>query len=180
MASDSDEFFDGVSLKEPALAGCGFFSCLFGPSFLINYFLQKEPLKLSSGPDMKPVMFPLCAYFFVFYVLMARQGMGKNMVNKDVIKAHGDKDHVKKWISAVDRCFLNTQEQSSAFLGSLLPYCMFVNPWIGAILCWVYTIFVVMYPCVYGKMPHIFASTVPRYFIITFMLAGCVVAAIRT
>merc|ERR1712039_635503 len=111
---------------------------------------------------------------------MARQGLGKAMINKELLNKHGDNPKIKSWSISVDRCFLNTQEQSPAFLASFLAYSVYVNPLLGAKLGLVYTAFVIYYPFVYGKLPTMFASTIPRYFIIWFYLTGCVVAGIRS
>lgn len=165
--------------KEPLPLVLVMWLFFFGLMFVINWFTQRDGLKLAEGREMRLPFFALCAYYFVFYVFMARQGMGKNILNKDLLAQHGDKKKVKDWSRAVDRVFENTQEQSAAFLGSFILYSIFVKPVVGGALAIAYTVILILYLPFYGK-PLMLASTVPRYLIILFFVTGGVVAAIRS
>merc|ERR1712232_1041968 len=156
--------------KEPALVAIGMWTVYVVSMFGVNWLTQTNGLKLSSGPEMKPAMFALAAYFFVFYTLMARQGMGKRILNKELLDKYEDNPKIKRWSISVDRCFLNTQEQSPAFLVSFLAYSVYVNPLRGAYLALAYIALTIHYPFVYGKGLIILSSTMPRYFVIWFYL----------
>lgn len=166
--------------KEPLSTVLPMWLFFFGLMFAINWFTQKEGLQLTTGPEMKIPMFALGAYCLVFYVFMARQGMGKAVINKDLLAEHGDKKKVKDWVKSVDRVFENTQEQTSVFLPTFLAYSIFVNPVLGGQLAFLYIVFLILYAPLYGKIPLIFVSTIPRYLVIIFYLTGCMVAAIRS
>uniref|UniRef100_A0A6U8XUR0 Uncharacterized protein n=1 Tax=Zooxanthella nutricula TaxID=1333877 RepID=A0A6U8XUR0_9DINO len=151
------------------------------PWFAVNWFTQHEGLHSHGGKDMKLAMYSLTTYFLVWYFIMARQGSSKAVVNEEFLKTeHAKKPDAVAWFTSLDRSFLNMQEQCPMFLSSFMVYAIFVSPIKAAYVGWAYSFLTALYPALHPKVPLLFITTFPRYFLIFFMITGCVVAAIRT
>merc|ERR1712039_1046325 len=146
----------------------------------INWFTQKEGLKLHDGSEMKPAVCSLVFYFIVWYFIMARQGISKAAVNAELLKSpSASKPENVAWFNNLDRSFGNMQEQCPMFLASFLTYSLLVSPTLGAYLGFAYSILTALYPALHPNPPML-ATTFPRYLLIFYMMTGCVVAAMRS
>mmetsp|Transcript_965 Transcript_965/g.1052 ORF Transcript_965/g.1052 Transcript_965/m.1052 type:complete len:178 (+) Transcript_965:104-637(+) len=153
---------------------------LSAPVLAVNWFTQTEGLRLHDGPEIKLAVYSLTVYFLVWYFIMARQGTSKNLVNAELLKSpDATQPAVKAWFNNIDRSFLNMQEQSVMFLASFILYSLYVNPNVAAYIGFAYSFLTAIYPALHPS-PIMFASTMPRYWIIFYMITGSLVAAMRS
>merc|ERR1712226_1111244 len=121
---------------------------------------------MHTGPDMKLAVYSLMFYFAVWYIIMARQGMSKAAINKEL---HASPGGHAEWFNNLDRSFGNMQEQCPMFLASFLTYALLVSPTVAAYLGFAYSILTALYPALHPS-PAMLATTFPRYLLIFYMM----------
>eukprot|EP00444_Apocalathium_aciculiferum_P038638 CAMPEP_0183532874 /NCGR_PEP_ID=MMETSP0371-20130417/25822_1 /TAXON_ID=268820 /ORGANISM="Peridinium aciculiferum, Strain PAER-2" /LENGTH=147 /DNA_ID=CAMNT_0025733065 /DNA_START=23 /DNA_END=466 /DNA_ORIENTATION=+ len=142
------------------------------------FFTNKGGLKYADAADLKLLVIGLAAYIYLLHVFCFRQGLGRNLLNPKLVNSE---DPVcKKHFANLDRPWLNSLEQAPLFLSAAILYSGLVNAQLGGILTLVYVAFTAIYPAVFGKIPLIAISTMPRYWIIQYMVAAVVLAGLRT
>mmetsp|Transcript_45740 Transcript_45740/g.135436 ORF Transcript_45740/g.135436 Transcript_45740/m.135436 type:complete len:176 (-) Transcript_45740:101-628(-) len=164
--------------KPSALPGLGIATVQFGLSFVAAFFTGKEGgLEYAAAADLKLVLLALAAYIFVLYALIFRQGLGKNVLNPKLVTSE---DPVcQRHFKNLNRSVENTLEQAPIFLAALFPYAGLVNPVLAGKLVLAYLAFLIPYP-MWFPSDRMLVSTMPRYFIIKYMVASVVIAALRT
>ncbi|KAL3932603.1 MAG: hypothetical protein SGBAC_010773 [Bacillariaceae sp.] len=77
-------------------------------------------------------------------------------------------------ILCADRCAGNLLEQLVPFFVSMLAYATFVDAGGAARIGWVWFVFRTFYPFAYKRFPLLFASTIPSYCCIWYMIGHAV------
>lgn len=144
----------------------------------------------SSSKEYTPILFVAAAALALLYVFYCFQGYTtfceQNRMKKENSKAEFEshpsvfrQQHGKssKAILAADRCAGNLLEQMTPFLGSIFAYATFVSSGDAAKIGWIWIFFRSYYPYAYNRYPFLFASTIPAYCCVWFMLGKSVFEA---
>eukprot|EP00418_Pyrodinium_bahamense_P018577 CAMPEP_0179106236 /NCGR_PEP_ID=MMETSP0796-20121207/49385_1 /TAXON_ID=73915 /ORGANISM="Pyrodinium bahamense, Strain pbaha01" /LENGTH=153 /DNA_ID=CAMNT_0020804259 /DNA_START=197 /DNA_END=658 /DNA_ORIENTATION=+ len=142
------------------------------------FFTTQNGLQYADAPDLQLVVIGVGVYLFVLYVFLFRQGLGKNLLNSQLVDL--EDPACKAHFANLDRSTGNALEQAPIFLTSLILYAGLVDAKLGAIFSFMYSAFLAFYPAVFGSPRLLIASTMPRYLIVEYMIAAVVTAAFRT
>ncbi len=146
-------------------------------------------LKYSSADEMKGCVLGTLIYVSTFMTLLAFQSFSKIYLLKtkkaDLAKKDGKKSFSFKELSKVkyynrddtlalagDRAVGNAHEQSVLFLPLFWLHALLVDPSLSFSIAVVYSLSRIVYPVLYlkdGFGPFVFLSTVPGYFIMTYL-----------
>lgn len=80
-------------------------------------------------------------------------------------------------IRSADRCAINFLEQLIPFFASMLSYATFVDVGGAARISWAWFFFRSYYPYAYKRFPLLFASTIPAYFCVWYMMGFAIYSA---
>eukprot|EP00927_Polykrikos_kofoidii_P075952 TRINITY_DN72550_c0_g1_i1.p1 TRINITY_DN72550_c0_g1~~TRINITY_DN72550_c0_g1_i1.p1 ORF type:complete len:179 (-),score=35.02 TRINITY_DN72550_c0_g1_i1:132-668(-) len=144
----------------------------------IAYFVNSGGLMYCPASELKLPMIALTVYLYSLYILLFRQGLGKGILNKDLMNSTDSV--IKANIASLNRVAENSLEQCPIFLAAFLTFSVLVNAKVGGILAFVYIAFMWLYLPLYGKVPLMFASTLPGYLIVEYMSVSVLIAAFRT